>query len=133
MWDWLVQELTEGSEVTVQPGGVGEPVTYRATNRVEVLPEDRGIRIACFHGHDLSPAMTLHMTPARWARHLRETAEDGVEAFGTRNEGGIVEAFALFLVHLEEAVDGQRPWEDHMVLSRGGLDPLRTPPHLIGS
>lgn len=131
MWDWLVQELTEGTEVVVQPGGVGDPVTYQVTDRVEVLPENKGIRITSFHGHDLSPAMTLHMTPTQWARHLRETVEDGVEAFGTRNEGGIVEAFALFLVHLEEAVESQRPWEDHMVLSRGGLDCLRTPPHLI--
>ncbi len=131
MWDWLVQELTEGTEVVVQPGGVGDPVTYQAADRVEVLPEDKGIRIISFHGHGLSPAMTLHMTPARWARHLRETVEDGVEAFGTRNEGGIVEAFALFLVHLEEAVEGRRPGEDHVVLTRNGLDPLRTPPHLL--
>ncbi|WP_249187634.1 hypothetical protein [Nocardiopsis sp. MG754419] len=55
LWNILALDLTEGTEMTVQPGGVGEPVTYRATDRAEVLPGERGIRVLRFHGRDLEP------------------------------------------------------------------------------
>ncbi|GAA1462411.1 hypothetical protein NE857_23990 [Nocardiopsis exhalans] len=127
-WDWLVRELTEGTEMTVYPGGAGPPVTYRATSRAEVLPGERGIRISCFKGRELEEPMVLHLDPPTLAARLRDLVEDAVAAFGTRREGGLVEARALFMVHLEETVETARPGEVHLVPARGGFDSLREPP-----
>lgn len=127
-WDRLVGELTEGTEVTVYPGGAGPPVTYRATSRAEVLPGGHAIRISCFMGRELEQPMTLHLDPAALAARLRELTEGAVEAFGTRRRGGLEEAYALLMLHLEETVGTARPGETHLVPSRGGFDSLREPP-----
>lgn len=127
-WNWLVRELTEGTEVTVYPGGVGPPVTYRATNRAEVLPGERGIRINCFKGRELEGPMILYLDPPTLAARLRDLTEDAVEAFGTRRDGGMEEACSLLMIHLEETIETARPGETHLVPARGGFDSLREPP-----
>ncbi|WP_017588845.1 hypothetical protein [Nocardiopsis ganjiahuensis] len=127
-WDWLVRELTGGTEVTVHPGGAGAPVTYRATSRAEVLPGDRGIRISCFQGRELEEPLVLHLDPPSLAARLRDLAEDAVGAFGTRHDEGLEEACSLLMVHLEETVETARPGEIHLVPARGGFDSLREPP-----
>jgi hypothetical protein len=127
-WDWLVRELAEGTEMTVDTGGIAAPVTYRATSRAEALPEERGIRISCFRGRELEEPMILHLDPPTLAARLRDLVKDAVEAFGTRREEGLAEARALFMVHLEETVETARPGEVHLVPARGGFDSLREPP-----
>ena len=127
-WNWLVGELTEGTEMTVETGGIGTPVTYRATSRAEVLPGERGIRISCFRGRELEEPMILHLDPPTLAARLRDLVEAAVGAFGTRREEGLAEARALFMVHLEETVETARPGEAHLVPARGGFDSLREPP-----
>ncbi|GAA1079116.1 MAG: hypothetical protein JK586_00685 [Nocardiopsis sp. BM-2018] len=127
-WDRLVRELAEGTEMTVDTGGIGTPVTYRATSRAEVLPGERGIRISCFKGLELEEPMVLHLDPPTLAARLRDLVEDAVAAFGTRREGGLVAARALFMVHLQETVETARPGEVHLVPARGGFDSLREPP-----
>ncbi|PWV57177.1 hypothetical protein [Nocardiopsis sp. L17-MgMaSL7] len=127
-WEWLVRELTEGAETTVQPGGAGAPVTYRAASRAEVLPGERGIRIGCFQGRELEESMVLHLDPPTLAARLRDLVEEAVAAFGTRREEGLTEAFELLMVHLQETVDTARPGEVHLVPARGGFDSLRDPP-----
>lgn len=128
-WDWLVRELTEGTEMTVDTGGVGAPVTYRATSRAEVLPGERGIRISCFKGRELKEPMVLHLDPPTLAARLRDLTEDAVGAFGTRRDGGLQEARSLLMVHLEETIETARPGETHLVPARGGFDSLREPPN----
>lgn len=127
-WEWLVGELSEGTEMTVDTGGLGAPVTYRATSRAEVLPGEHGIRISCFRGRELEEPMVLHLDPPALTARLRDLVEEAVAAFGTRREGGVVEARALFMLHLEETVETARPGEVHLVPARGGFDSLREPP-----
>ncbi|QVJ03212.1 hypothetical protein KGD82_08545 [Nocardiopsis eucommiae] len=127
-WDWLVSELTGGTETTVRPCGIGAPVTYRAAARAEVLPGERGIRINCFQGRELEEPMLLHLDPPTLAARLRDLVEDAVTAFGTRRDGGLVEAFALLMLHLQETVDTARHGEVHLVPARGGFDSVREPP-----
>jgi hypothetical protein len=127
-WDRLVGDLTEGTEMTVDPGGAGPPITYRATSRAEVLPGEAGIRISCFRGRELERPMVLHLDPSALASRLRELADDAVGAFAHRGDGGLEEAYSLLVVHLEEAVDTARPGEVHLVPARGGFDSRTQPP-----
>ncbi|MEU3016862.1 MULTISPECIES: hypothetical protein [unclassified Nocardiopsis] len=127
-WNLLVRELSEGAETVVRPSGIGAPVTYRAAGRAEVLPGERGVRIVCFRGRELEESLVLHLDPPALTALLRDLVEDAVTAFGTRRDGGLVEAFDLLMLHLQETVDTARPGEVHLVPARGGFDSLREPP-----
>jgi hypothetical protein len=94
-----------------------------AEGTIEEEPESGSVLLTEHEHRELVQPLRLHLTPASFARHLRDGARDSAGAFP--EVAPIEAAWRLFLVHLDEAVQTARDGETELVLRSYGVDSVR--------
>ncbi len=99
---------------------VGELIGRLANEAViERLPD--GLLFLSWDGERLDPPLRFTVSPDQIGRRVRENAADAVGLFDDSPKPNVNHGWALFIVHLQEAIDTRAAGHSSLRLTRHGI------------